>query len=89
MGLMEGWGHRAMPGLDLGELTYPNASKCATREAVEETNRNAHRMRVLEFKDVYGMMYMLLLCLGGATLVFIAECVVHRINLHMKSVKSI
>ena len=86
MGLMEGWGHRAMPGLDLGGLTYPNASKCATREAVEKTNRNAHRTRVLEFQDVYGMMYTLFLCLGGATLVFVAECVVHRIDLHMKSI---
>ena len=85
MGLMEGWGHRVTPNLDLG-LIYPNASKCSTRDAVVETNRNVHHMRVLEFKDVYGMLYTLFLCLGGATLVFIAECVVQSQFIHKISV---
>ena len=52
MGLMEGWGLGVTPDMDLRSGIYPNASKCATRDAVEETNRNKHK-RVMEFKDLF------------------------------------
>ena len=55
-----------------------NASKCLTRSAVEETNvSQSEKMRILRIEDIYGMLVILSIGLGGALLVFTTECIVH------------
>ena len=59
----------------------PNASKCLTRGAVEETNISLSReMRVLRIEDIYGMLVILSIGLGGALLVCVTEGVVYKIS---------
>ena len=57
-----------------------NATKCLTRSAVRSTNKERDQMRVLEMKDIYGMLILLSIGLSGALLVFMSEYIMHKIN---------
>ena len=58
----------------------PNASKCLTRSAVEETNNNqSEKMGILKIEDIYGMLVLQSIGLGGALLVLLVECIVKKI----------
>ena len=52
----------------------PNASRCLTKSAIMETNREKHgQKRVLRLTDIYGMLLILSVGLAGALLAFAAE----------------
>ena len=57
----------------------PNASRCLTKSAIMETNREKHgQKRVLRLTDIYGMLLILSLGLTGALLAFAAEQFAHK-----------
>ena len=57
----------------------PNASRCLTKSAIMETNREKHgQKRVLRLTDIYGMLLILSLGLAGALLAFAAEQFAHK-----------
>ena len=62
-----------------GLIHMPNASKCISRIAVEETNISQYKRRVLEIEDIYGMFFILTIGLGGALLIFVAECTLFKL----------
>ena len=61
------------------QRSSPNASKCLTMTAVEENNISQNRKRVLEMKDIYGILTVLSIGLGLALLVFTFECIAYKI----------
>ena len=58
----------------------PNASRCLTTAAIEETNREKHAKRVLRLEDKYGMFLLLTMGLAGALLVFVGEHTAHKLQ---------
>ena len=57
----------------------PNASRCLTKSAIRETNKEKHgQKRVLRLTDIYGMLLILSLGLAGALLAFLAEQFAHK-----------
>ena len=59
----------------------PHASRCLTKSAIRETNREKHERRVLTLTDIYGMLFILTVGLAGALLAFAAEHVAHKMLL--------
>ena len=62
------------------EMYTANATQCLTRSAAAATNRRINQKRVLEIKDLHGMLFILSLGLGGALLVFISEIIFHKVT---------
>ena len=59
----------------------PNATRCLTTAAIEETNREKHNAkRVLRLEDTYGMFLVLSIGLAGALLVFTGEQIAHKLK---------
>ena len=57
----------------------PNASRCLTKSAIMETNREKHgQRRVLRLTDIYGMLLILFVGLAGALLAFATEHIGHK-----------
>ena len=58
----------------------PNASRCLTVSAIEETNREKNEQRVLRLEDKYGMFLLLSVGLAGALLAFAGEHIAHKMQ---------
>ena len=57
----------------------PNASRCLTKSAIMETNREKHgQKRVLRLTDIYGMLLILSVGLAGGLMGFAAEHIAHK-----------
>ena len=59
----------------------PNASRCLTKSAIKETNKEKHQRRVLRLNDIYGMLFILTVGLVGALLAFATEHIAHKMHL--------
>ena len=64
-----------------------NATKCSTRSGVRSTNTERDQKRVLEIKDIYGMLILITIGLSGALLVFVGECIIHKVNCTVQKMK--
>ena len=58
----------------------PNASRCLTTAAIEETNGKKHKKRVLRLEDTYGMFLLLSVGLAGALMGFAGEHIAHKMQ---------
>ena len=66
------------------QKNVPNATHCLTWSAVQASHTRKGNDVVFKLEDIYGMIILLALGLGGATLVLIAELAVHK-ALHRKA----
>ena len=58
----------------------PNASRCLTAAAIEETNREKHTKRALRLEDKYGIFLLLSIGLAGALMVLVGEHIAHKMQ---------
>ena len=60
--------------IEMGYYNHlPNATKCKTVNDVYESHREENHVVTMEVNDIYGMLVLLGLGVGGALLTFIAE----------------
>lgn len=63
----------------------PNATHCLTWSAVQASHTRKGQDVIFKLQDIYGLMILLAMGLGGATIILIAEYAVHK-TLHRKDV---
>ena len=61
----------------------PNATQCATRADVEESHFEGDQQVVYKIDNIYGMITLLSIGLGGATFVAMAELIVYKVGTMM------
>ena len=59
---------------------FPNATECLTRADVEKSHTVKHQRVVLKIDNIYGMIILLAIGLGGAKLIALAELIVHKVG---------
>ena len=62
--------------IDAGYYNYmPNATKCNTLNDIKKSHQGENQIVIVEINDIYGMLILLGLGMGGAIIIFGAEIV--------------
>ena len=57
-----------------------NATKCSTWSAVQESHRGEGKIAAFKIENIYGMMILLAVGLGGSLIIAIVECIYNKIS---------
>ena len=58
---------------------YPHAKKCVTRADVEKSHFGRDQQVVFKMDNIYGMIVLMAIGLGGATFIAVVELIVYKV----------